>query len=207
MIKPPFTVLLLKDSQSPIAIRITKGIFVFFLSVFVILIFLSVNGLVSIFTTEGLDRFSVSDDFTKAGNPKYIFVEEKIESKNDDSENISPGIKDIAIRKSSDRGVEISFMFENMGTDNEVFVWILLNPDGLNENEIIVYPRSPIFRGLPVDFRNGILHETVGGKPFRISFSGSQAGIALRKLRILAYSLDGKIVIDKAVVSQPEERK
>ena len=205
MIKPPFTILILKDSQSPVAIRITKGFYGFFLIAAAIILFLSVNGVISIFTNIP-GQLSIHEDRLTSESPNYTITDQKPGEGANDSGQPSHDIRDIAFRSSSDGNVEITFMFENMGNDNEVFVWVILNPDGIKD-EVIIYPRSPIFRGFPVDFRNGILQETFGGKPFRASFSGSEANLALGKLRILVYTLDGKIIIDKTVVSRTGERK
>jgi hypothetical protein len=207
MIKPPFTILLLKNSQSPVTIRITSGGFFILLATAAVFVFLSVNGILSFFSQGSFGHISLTDYSSKSGNSKYVLVEEKNDKNSDNTGKVSPEVKDLAVKRSGDGSIEVSFIFSNMGNDNEVFVWLLLNTDSINEKEQSVYPSSPIFRGLPVDFRNGILHETAGGKPFRISFNGSQADLALRKLRILAYSLEGKIVIDKTLVSQAEERK
>jgi hypothetical protein len=207
MIKPPFTILFLKNSQSPVTIRITSGGFFLFLAVAAVFVFLAVNGILSFFSQGGVGHISLTDYSSKSGNSKYVLVEEKNDKNLDTPGKVTPEIKDLSVKRSADGSIEVSFIFSNMGNDNEVFVWLLLNTDGVNEKEQSVYPSSPIFRGLPVDFRNGILHETAGGKPFRISFNGSQADLALKKLRILAYSLEGKIVVDKTVVSQAEERK
>ena len=207
MIKPPFTILLLKNSQSPVTIRITRGGFFLFLTVSAVLVFLAVNGIMSFFSQGGAGQISLSDISSKSGNSRYVLIDENKDKNAEPAGKVMPDIKDLTIKHSPDSGIEVSFVFFNMGDENEVFVWLLLNTDSVNEKELSVYPRSPIFRGLPVDFRNGILHETAGGKPLKISFNGSQANVALKKLRILAYSLEGKIVFDKTVVSQDEERK
>ena len=102
--------------------------------------------------------------------------------------------------------IEITFTFTNIPRDNELYVWIITNPNAETGGEVFIYPRGPIFRGLPVDYRNGILYHQEDNKHLKATFLGPIIGVDFEEVRILAYSREGNSIIDKFYNIQQNKR-
>ena len=196
MIKPPFTLLILKDSHRPFTMRITKRLIIFlFIAIFVFsgIVIYGISGYVikkSLYLTQ-------SNIENSSKNVEYIIVEDE-KGANSESNNITePDVKDLSIQKLNDGRIEISFTFEKIPDNNELFVWLILNPESEEAGETLIYPRSPIFRGLPVDYRNGIFYNPSSNKYIKATFSGPIIGVDFKKFRVLAYLLEGNTIVDK----------
>jgi len=196
MIKPPFTVVILKDSHQPVTIRVTKR-FVLSLFLIVTLLFgLTIFGIIT-YLPNIYTNFVSSNVEEKSREAEYIFLEYKSDTDTTTSAIPEPDVKDLAIQQLNDGITEITFTFANIPGNNELYVWLILNPDSETVGETLIYPRSPIFRGLPVDYRNGILYNPSDEKNLSATFSRPITAIDFNRFRILAYSLEGNIIIDK----------
>ena len=76
-------------------------------------------------------------------------------------------------------------------------MWLIVNPYAETVSERVVYPRSPLFRGLPVDYRNGIAYLHTEGEAFTISLSEELVDITVKQFRILVFDREGTLLIDK----------
>jgi len=196
MIKPPFTVVILKDSHQPVTIRVTKK-FVLSLFLMVILLFgITIFGIIT-YLPHSYINFVSSNGEKKSKEAEHIFIEYKSDTITKNSAIPEPDVKDLAIQQLDDGIMEITFNFANISGNNELYVWLIVNPDSESAGETLIYPRSPIFRGLPVDYRNGILYNPSYEKNLSATFSRPMIGTDFNLFRILAYSLECNIIIDK----------
>ncbi len=196
MIKPPFTVVILKDSHQPVTIRVTKK-FVLSLFLMVTLLFgITIFGIIT-YLPHSYINFVSSNVEKKSKEAEHIFIEYKSDTITKNSAIPEPDVKDLAIQQLDDGIMEITFNFANISGSNELYVWLIVNPDSESAGETLIYPRSPIFRGLPVDYRNGILYNPSYEKNISATFSRPIIGTDFNLFRILAYSLEGDIIIDK----------
>lgn len=196
MIKPPFTVVILKDSHQPVTIRVTKR-FVLLLFLIIPLSFsLVIFGIIPYLPHSNIN-FASTNVEEKSKEAEYILREYKSDINTKTTVLPEPDIEDLAVQQLNDGKLEITFTFANITSNNDLYVWLILNPDAETVGETLIYPRSPIFRGLPVDYRNGILYNTSNEKYLKAAFSGPMIGINFNRFRILAYSLEGNIIVDK----------
>jgi hypothetical protein len=112
------------------------------------------------------------------------------------SENAPEITNFFASRLKSGR-MEITFSLFNVPYGEEAYLWALINPDDVSSGEMVIFPRNPTFRGFPLDFRNGIHFNGSEGKQCKIDLSDEITGIAVKKIRILAYSTAGKVFVNK----------
>jgi hypothetical protein len=196
MIKPPFTILVLKDSHQPVTIRITRKFVLIFLTTFLIVacIIALVGAFWGISLTKGGAKV-FSDLTMKSKTLKYVLVDEK-EKNNSSGTAIKPDIKDLSILQTASGSIDLTFGFKNIGEDKDLFVWLIINAEAEKSGDILVYPRSPLFRGFPVDYRNGILHSPKEGKYLKVTFAGPAAGIEVKNLRIIVYTIDGSMILN-----------
>ena len=196
MIKPPFTVLILKDSYHPVTIRVTKRmVFSLFLTILV-LFGVAMYGILH-YLPHDYTRFASSNVDNKSSEKEYILLEYKKDENSKTVDLPEPEVKELSIQEINDGEIEMEFTFANIPDNHELFVWIIINPEAETAGEMIIYPRSPVFRGLPVDYRNGSLYNQSDKKYLKASFSGLMIGIDFTQFRILAYSKEGNIIVDK----------
>jgi hypothetical protein len=197
MIKPPFTVLILKNSHHPMTIRVS--IF-FFLLIFIILpIMIALAGFGISMAWKGSQSRSAAlpAPFAPPISQNHLTVKSIGSSQVSQTSEKNPEITDLFISRMKNGKMEITFSLINIPSGENVYLWALTNPDDVSTGEMAIIPRSPIFRGFPVDYRNGILFDRSAEKQCRIALSDEIAGIVVRKIRILVYSLTGKVLVNK----------
>lgn len=189
MIKPPFTVLILKDSHHPVTIRITIG-FILTICVFITVVSMVIGMGMFYFvnhtnmqTIETSVNSSTVDYLPVPPENTHIFSQ--------------PDIRTITVKPHKNDGTEVTILFSSLSETMTVFVWLIVNPHSISPVETIIYPRSPIFRGLPVDYRNGMKHLLTGSDALVITLSDQISPVNFQQLRILVYTSDGDILIDK----------
>jgi len=196
MIKPPFTVLILKDSHHPVTIRITRR-FVLSLCITIPLVMgLAIYGTLW-YVKNSTVRYTQSSIEEKSSIPDYVLLETTNSTDTESRAVPEPNVKEMTIQQSSDNEVKIAFSFQHIPGKQDLYAWIIVNPDSKTAGDMIIYPRSPLFRGLPVDYRNGIRYNLSDKNRITTAFSGSMLGVGFKQFRILAYSLEGTIIIDK----------
>lgn len=205
MLKPPFTVIILKDSKHPLTLRITNRFVMLLLLAIFILIWLAVSGIIR-YLPENNAEYAIPNNEQKSQNAEYILIEKEKNKDNDKDESLEPDVKDLAIQQFKNGAVEITFTFNKTGNNNELYVWLILNPEAEDSGETLIYPRSPLFRDVPVDYRNGILYNLMDNKYLKATFSGPEVGIDFKQLRVLAYSLEGNIIVNKSFIIQQNIR-
>ena len=189
MIKPPFTIIVIKDTQHPVTIRVTTRIFLLiFGTIFVIGTFIGFS--LNTFIFQKTFEFSTDTQKNKTSEFSPVQPENKVVTE-------QPEISSLHIidHKKSDK--ELRLNFTSFPGIERMYVWLIVNPDADTAGEIVVYPRNPIFKGLPVDYRNGIMYLSSNGDDISINLFDAAAGIELTELRILVYSSDGKLIVDQ----------
>jgi hypothetical protein len=195
MIKPPFTIIIVKNSHHPITIRIS--------SFFSLLIFIIIPIL---FTIIGFGLSSVWRECRENSNgifPSHVKISsDKLSLKTtplvkEAAENTdSPEFSDLFVSRLKNGSIEITFSLNNIRSEIS-YIWTIINPDDSSTGEMVISPRNPTFRGFPLDFRNGLLYKRYSGKQCKITLSDEINGIAVRKIKILVYSSSGKIELNK----------
>lgn len=190
MIKPPFTVLILKESRHPVTVRVTSGLIVLFLLSLIIsgmLLGFSLSYLVALY--NGQKPF-ISE---KGNTPEYTPLQTVVSE-----EKLDPDINSISIKRLSESETDITVRFSSLPENEEVYVWLIVNPETEIPGERIVHPRNPLFRGFPADYRNGMAFFPSEDQDFTISLADEIEGISLRVIRILVYSAKGDIIADRS---------
>lgn len=193
MFTPPFTLLILKRSHRPATIRITVPLFILVLTVIPLLCGAAGYELFKIMHSEPAER-SPSASVTPLAIPDPASV--GTVSGPPVSAVQKPDIRGIFISSARGPGTEVSFSLTNTIPDKEYYIWIVGNPDATTAGEMFIHPRGPVFRGLPVDYRNGILFDRSRGGDITVNLADEQAGIAVGSLRILVYSAEGDLLTD-----------
>ena len=205
MLKPPFTVIILKDSKHPVTLRVTiKSVLLLLLIIFFFM-WLAIYGII-LYLPESNVEYALSKSEQKSQNAEYILIEKETDKDQDKGEFLEPDVKDLAIQQSKDDTVEITFTFKNTDKNNELYVWLILNPEAEDSGETLIYPRSPLFRDVPVDYRNGIFYNLLDNKYLKANISGPEVGIDFKQLRVIAYSPEGNIIVDKSFIIQQNIR-
>ena len=203
MLLPPFTLLIVKKAHRPVTIRIT-GWFVVIVAMTAVLL---AGG-----TAALVNRFAKPAEMLVAANPAPAgtVTEDVLVPVSPDSANISgteePGIAEFAVTRSDNGDMAFTFTVENTPADEELYFWIMVNQKKTAGTEVTVYPRGPLFRGLPVDYRNGIRHTPGGGRQLRLTFTGPEADSGFEQFRILAYEPSGGLLIDKTLAVRQNTR-
>ena len=196
MIKPPFTVIVLKDSHNPVTLRITGKLVAMLFIVLCGVVGLAGYGIVRLMP-DTVSELSSADVETAENGQGYILPETM------DSESVGtvqtgkPDVANMSINTDDNRELQFEFSFTGVPPEQNLFVWIIVNPDAESAGGTVIHPRSPIFRGLPVDFRNGIPYNRLQGSTVTAVLPEMTIGIDFTRFRVLAYSETGDVVIDK----------
>lgn len=207
MIKPPFTLLILKESRNPTTIRVTTGSLIVLSAsfVFVVGILLAVIMFLILPWGTAPDGPHISEPAPEDGE-SLIAAYESPGRDGESSGTDERDIEDLTIRQGENGSVEISFTFTNTHAAETLYIWLIANPDAEKAGDMMVYPRSPLFRGVPVDYRNGIPYKATENKYLKATLAGPAVGVDLKLFRILAYSPEGISVIDRQYVIEQNIR-
>ncbi len=197
MIKPPFTVLILKNSHHPVTIRVSIFFFILIFFVLPVLVALTGFGLSLAWKGDKVKSASFSSKHAPSLSTSLIDVKPITASPGTSVSENTPEITDLTVSRQKNGRMEISFSFINVPYGEATYIWAMINPDDISTGEMVIFPRNPTFRGFPLDFRNGILFNRSAGKQCKINLSDEIAGIAVKKIRILAYSTAGKVLVNK----------
>jgi len=189
MLKPPFTILILKDSNHPLTVRITTGLIV------LIVLFVSLGG-VMIGVSMGYFLFhnktdlisTAPDEDTTDFTPEMSLQENTI---------MKPDIRNLSVKHHKNDETDMILSFTSLPDNETLYVWIIVNPDAETVGERIIHPRNPVFRGMPVDYRNGFPFTSSDDNELAIPLPDEAESIVLEQFRVLVYSLDGKKVTDR----------
>ncbi|MFC1540860.1 hypothetical protein ACFL50_00240 [Candidatus Latescibacterota bacterium] len=196
MIKPPFTVLILKDSHDPVTLRFTKKMVLGLFLVFCAVTGFAVYGVLGLLPRE-YSELIIPDSDTAAEGKGYILPDNRDDGNISSADLSKPDVTDMSINEINENEIEFEFSFTRLTDTQNVYVWIIINPEADTIGEKIIHPRSPVFRGLPVDFRNGMHYNQMENDSVKAVFSGLKIGLDFTRFRVLAYSDEGKIVIDR----------
>jgi hypothetical protein len=204
MLLPPFTVLIVKDSHRAVTVRITRGFAALLFVTFIILSAVVSFAISTWFPGIAGDRTIPLVEMTAQTPPYSVLpVDQGTMTITADSTAL-PSIIETTVSQGRDGEVTLSFAVAN--TDSELYIWLILNPDAVSVAETSIYPRSPLFRGLPVDYRNGVRHLPDAGKRLSFTFTGPEAGVDVKQFRVLAYTMTGKLLIDRTLAIQQNVR-
>jgi len=189
VIKPPFTVLILKNTHHPVTIRVTKGfILTTFVFISVVSILIGIGTFYLVFNTN----IETHEAFINSSSIMYI----PLQTENTPTPP-KPDIHNLSVNYHKNGETEVTIHFSSLPEAMRVFVWLIVNPHAETPGEMVVYPRSPVFRGLPVDYRNGVVFLSSESDSLTISLSDEINGIDIQQFRILVYSSEGILLIDK----------
>lgn len=199
MIKPPFTLLLIKKAHEPVTLHITMGFILLVMLFFSVLCLVTGFGIAIFLPRVELPFLNTAESIKLRSDTTYhqVTVEtEKVENTAISASSL-PGIKNLSVVRHDENDLEILFSFTNVTAHDIVYIWLIVNPDADTGSETVIYPRNPMFRGMPVDYRNGVEYTPSDDKEISVALSDLIDGIKVYNFRILAYSYDGEIIIDK----------
>ena len=187
MIKPPFTIIILKNQQHPVTIRVTMRLIVGTLGLFTLIgAFIGITASMMIFGGSVSMPLSGIDDSATV----YTWTGESAEQSPD-----IPDVHNLTVSPEKDK-TRITMSIQPLPED-EVLIWLIVNPSADMPSEMVVYPRNPIFRGLPVDYRNGVLYSAGEENGFSLTLSEEAEGIEIDEFRVIMYSSNGAILSDR----------
>jgi len=189
MITPPFTVLILKSTHHPLTIRITFGMMV--IGVTALLVAGAVIGLTAglVFRGPGVEKVLFTGDESKEtliNTPGKTVVESE-----------TSDVTDLILTRPDQDSAELTVAFTDEPSNEVVYLWLVVNPDTDTPGDLVIYPRNPLFRGFPVDYRNGVELFPSRGKEAKVTMSKLTAGIRADRFRILIYSATGDILVNR----------
>ena len=199
MIKPPFTLLVLKSPHRPVAIRISVPLF--FLLLFAVPVLWAAAG-------YGLSLLFHSESFVHIQAPSIAQTGPKLrETSVSPASSTTPlEISGLFVTSSKGGGTDITFSLSNTIPGDKYYLWIVANPDAAGTDGSFIYPRNPVFRGLPVDYRNGVPYDRSQGGEISVTIGEDVPRLTVEKLRILVYTAEGKILTDKQFAVGQNER-
>ena len=200
MIKPPFTVIILKESETPVTLRISGGFLVTMILFVCLCAGLGIAGLVITLSGDSKST-SVKTEEPPSPAPAFRLVEHADPLTERAAPPNTPDIKDISF-SSDTTSLDITVNLLYTESHPELYVWLIAD----QEEYAIVCPRSPLFRGLPVDFRNGIIHHATDPPSVQASLPDIAAVTDISTLRILAFAKEGSLVIDKTFTLRHNKR-
>ncbi len=191
MIKPPFTLLILKKSHAPVTIRVTTGLSMVMLA-----------GTLIVMSTIGLGAALSFRGNAGAPSPPQAVSTDGFEVDAPPVENtpVPFDIETFTVNRSREgvSSIELGMTPPREGGDDAaVYVWLILNPAAPTPGERIVHPRNPLFRGYPVDYRNGISYIPREGEHLSIELSQDARGVTTDRVRVLVYSSEGEMLADR----------
>lgn len=196
MLRPPFTILILKQSRQPLTIRVTS-----MMILVVVLLVTAIGGAI------GFGVF-----YTVFGAHRKQYAVEKQTNTNfkspdaNNSTGVEPfDLKGITFAKNNRTVAGVTLSFTETHNAGNYYLWLIINPEMDISGERITIPRTPLFRGLPVDFRNGISFIPSENGDITIPFGDDASDIPLNSLRILVYAGDGTLIIDRLYHEHPQE--
>ena len=189
MIKPPFTIIVIKSTQHPVTLRVSRRIFFGTVG-----IFLLAGACIGFALNSFLFQKTIDTSFDSEKNRTTEFVTVELE-KNVITDR--PEIERLYVVDPKNGEKELRLDLTSFRKNEKIYVWIIINPDAETAGELVIYPRNPIFKGLPVDYRNGIMYLSSQSDDISINITDAAAGINLNELRILVYSSDGELIVDQ----------
>lgn len=196
MLKPPFTVIIIKKTHEPLTLQVTNGMLFSVLLLVLMLCLLSGFGisiLLSRLNAPFIQKTAAISQ-QKANNSIYTDTD----TFGDPS---SSGIGKISLNRKRKNKTYLEFYFSNVSSHEIVYVWLIINPDAQIAGETVIVPRNPVYRGVPIDYRNGIEYRLSDGNKVTIALSDAISGIELVTLKILAYAPDGSVIAERLVTS------
>ncbi len=189
MLKPPFTIIILKRPHQPLTIRFTYGT-----ALMLFLPFLIAGAVGGYFISGRMAEDSVkSNQITSAPATSSFVATDKPENPTD-TQN---GIRSLTISRKSGNSLAFDVDFTETATYERVYVWLIVNSSSGDGSIVEVIPRNPLFRGLPVDFRNGMLLYPRENNSMTVSLSDDIDTLEIDGFRVLIYSPAGDILADR----------
>jgi len=192
MIKPPFTILILKEGRHPVTVRITLVLMLFFC--------------VGIPIITGLAGFGISELLARTGVTRTLHTKISsgrpgVATTSDSAGTTVTGpsvdIDGLFVSFVKGGGMEVSFRLTGETGNGKVYVWLVMNPDSRAESGMQIHPRSPVFRGLPLDFRNGVVFDPLRERTCIVQVPEFSTGVSVDSLRVLVYAEEGTMLADK----------
>jgi hypothetical protein len=193
MIRPPFTILILKNAHHPVTVRITTLSLVVFFTLIPALSCMTGIGLTMLVRRTSPGAPAASSDRPPPGDASSVSPEQRPERA---EEPAAGGIEGFFVSRQAGGGLEISFSPSHLPPAEVCYIWMIVNPDG-GSGEMIIHPRSPVFRGVPVDYRNGLTFLAAQERKFTVTLDDIPKNLPVEQIRVLIYSSEGKVLVDK----------
>ena len=191
MFKPPFTILVLKDGRHPVTIRVTIVLMLVLCAGVPIVAGMAGFGLSELIRNTAR---SIPHAKTTPGHPGAATTPKT-------GDTTVPGsavdIDGLYVSFVKDGGIEVSFKLTGETGNGKVYVWLVMNPDSPAQPGMLIYPRSPVFRGLPLDYRNGVTFDPIRERTFTVQIQDVPQDISVDSLRVLVYTEEGTMLADK----------
>jgi hypothetical protein len=191
MIKPPFTILILKDGRHPVTIRVTVILMLVLCAGIPILAGMAGFGLSELLRgTAG----GILHSKTTSVHPGTATTPNTAETT---ITNSAVDIDGLYVSFVKDGGIEVSFKLTGATGNGKVYVWLVMNPDSPTQPGLHIHPRSPVFRGLPLDYRNGVVFDPIRERTVTVQIQDFPPDVSVDSLRVLVYAEEGTMLADK----------
>ncbi|MFC1607793.1 hypothetical protein ACFL47_07460 [Candidatus Latescibacterota bacterium] len=199
MLKPPFTIIIVQKTREPLTIQVTYGLFASIFTLFMMLSLFFGLG-ISVLTTR-VNIPYLSDTIAQTKQPvkttQSDFSLKPLSMKNlMRSKPASSSVDNVSLDGRDLSDLTLRFSLGDGSSYETVYVWLMVNPESEIAGESVIYPRNPVYRGLPIDYRNGIAHHLDENSEISVDISGLIIGIDFRKLGIIAFSDSGEMLVN-----------
>ena len=194
MLKPPFTVIIIKRTHEPLTVQVTNGMLMSVLLLVIMFCLMSGVGISILFSRMNVPFLQKTAAITQqpADNSTYTGTDKS-------GDQSSSGIGKISLARKRNNRTDLEFYFSPTVSHETMYVWLIINPDAKTAGETVIVPRNPVFRGVPIDYRNGFEYHTSNGNKVTIALSDAISGLELVTIKILAYDPDGNVIADRLV--------
>ena len=194
MLKPPFTVIIIKRTHEPLTVQVTNFMLISISLLVLMLCLLSGFGISILLSKLNVPFIHKTATITQQLANNSIYTDTEISG-----DQSSSGIGKISLNRKRKNITDLEFYFSHDSSHEIVYVWLIINPDAQTAGETVIVPRNPVYRGVPIDYRNGIEHHLSDGNKVTIALSDAISGLELVTFKILAYDPDGNVIADRLV--------
>lgn len=199
MIKPPFTILVLKQSHHPVTIRVTTLLISIVL--FIFLLITGISGFTLYYFSLKENLFKKSGSIVSTANNSIEFTPDKLmESSRSGEAQSKPGIAEMTVSRLKKTGLRFTFRITTVSLSDLMYIWLIINPEADTIADRVIYPRSAVFRGLPVNYKNGIVYHPMEQQEISIMPGSDIVDADVKRFRVLVYRSDGTLIIDKQYI-------
>ena len=197
MFKPPFTVIIIKKTHEPLTVQVTYRLVIAAFLLFSFIVTGAGFGVSLLLSRVQIPYSKISELGKQQGSGTQKFLAGTVSGEiRLVKENAQPGVGNLAISHAGGNKMGIEFTLSPADSCDFVYIWLIINPDALPGDETAIYPRNPMYRGIPVDYRNGLAFGPTTDKKVSIEISDLISDTEFKTFTILAYSPDGTVLVN-----------